>query len=59
MPKGYLIANILMEDQEKFSAFAGMAGPVIKAHGSKVLARGPNAERHEGGYHRHCYDDRI
>ena len=25
-----------------------MAGPVIKAHGSKVLARGPNAERHEG-----------
>ena len=37
-----------MEDQEKFSAFAGMAGPVIKAFGGKVLARGPNAERHEG-----------
>ncbi|MGY8790827.1 MAG: DUF1330 domain-containing protein, partial [Pseudomonadales bacterium] len=30
------------------SAFAGMAGPVIKAFGGKVLARGPNAERHEG-----------
>ena len=25
-----------------------MAGAVIKAHGGKVLARGPNAERHEG-----------
>ena len=25
-----------------------MAGPVIKAHGGKVLAKGPNAERHEG-----------
>ena len=48
MPKGYLVANIRVEDQEKFSAFAGMAAPVIKAHGGKVLARGPNAERHEG-----------
>lgn len=41
MPKGYLVANIRVEDQEKFSAFAGMAAPVIKAHGGKVLARGP------------------
>ena len=48
MPKGYLVANIRVEDQEKFSAFAGMAGPVIKAFGGKVLARGPNSERHEG-----------
>ena len=48
MPKGYLVANIRVEDQEKFSAFVGMAGPVIKAHGGKVLARGSNAERHEG-----------
>jgi uncharacterized protein (DUF1330 family) len=48
MPKGYLIANIRVEDQEKFSTFAGMAGPVIKAYGGKVLARGPNAERYEG-----------
>ena len=48
MPKGYLVANIRVEDQEKFSAFAGMVGPVIKAFGGKVLARGPNAERHEG-----------
>jgi uncharacterized protein (DUF1330 family) len=49
MPKGYLVANIRVQDKEKFAAFSDMAGPVIKAHGSKVLARGPNAERHEGG----------
>ena len=48
MPKGYLVANIRGKDKEKFAAFSGMAAPVIKAHGGKVLARGPGAERHEG-----------
>lgn len=48
MPKGYLVANIRVHDNEKFAAFSGMAGPVIKAHGGKILARGPNAERYEG-----------
>ena len=48
MRKGYLIANIRVKDKEKFAAFSGMASPVIKAHGGKILARGPNAERHEG-----------
>jgi len=48
MPKGYLVANIRVKDKEKFAAFSGMAAPVIKAHGGKVLARGPDAERHEG-----------
>ena len=48
MPKGYLVANIRVHDKEKFAAFSGMAAPVIKAHGGKVLARGPGAERHEG-----------
>ena len=48
MPKGYLVANIRVQDKEKFAAFSGMASPVIKAHGGKVLARGPGAERHEG-----------
>ena len=47
-PKGYLVANIRVKDKEKFAAFSGMAAPVIKAHGGKVLARGPGAERHEG-----------
>ncbi|MDA8741468.1 DUF1330 domain-containing protein [Amylibacter sp.] len=48
MPKGYLVANIRVKNKEKFAAFSGMAAPVIKAHGGKVLARGPGAERHEG-----------
>ena len=48
MPKGYLIANIRVRDKEKFAAFSGIAGALIKAHGGKVLARGTNAERHEG-----------
>ena len=48
MPKVYLVANIRVKDKDKFAAFSGMAAPVIKAHGGKVLARGPGAERHEG-----------
>ena len=48
MPKGYLVANIMVTDAEKFQAFAGMAAPAIKKYGGKVLARGPSADRHEG-----------
>ncbi len=48
MAKGYLVANIRVTDQEKFQAFSGMAGPVIKKFGGVVLARGPGADRHEG-----------
>ena len=48
MPKGYLVANIRVKDKEKFAIFSGMAGSVIIAHGGKILAKGPDAERHEG-----------
>ena len=48
MPKGYVVANIRVKDQEKFQQFSGMAGPVIKMYGGKVLARGPVAKRLEG-----------
>jgi|TARA_B110000977_G_scaffold201889_1_gene299877 uncharacterized protein (DUF1330 family) len=48
MLKGYLMANIRITDLEKFQKFAGMAAPVIKQYGGKVLARGSNAIRHEG-----------
>tara|TARA_B100000780_G_scaffold78370_1_gene53138 strand:- start:3896 stop:4147 length:252 start_codon:yes stop_codon:yes gene_type:complete len=48
MSKGYLVANIRVHDKKKFLAFSGMASLVIKAHGGKVLARGPNAKRYEG-----------
>ena len=48
MPKGYVVANIRVKDQEKFQQFSGMAGPVITKYGGKVLARGPGADRLEG-----------
>ena len=48
MSKGYVVANIRVEDQEKFKQFSGMAGPTIKKYGGKVLARGPDADRLEG-----------
>ena len=48
MSKGYVIANIRVEDQEKFKQFSGMAGPAIKKYRGKVLARGPDADRLEG-----------
>ena len=48
MSKGYVVANISVEDQEKFKQFSGMAGPAIKKYGGKVLALGPDAERLEG-----------
>lgn len=48
MSKGYVVANIRVKDQEKFKQFSGMAGPIIKQFGGKVLARGPDADRLEG-----------
>ena len=48
MSKGYVVANIRVNDQEKFKQFSGMAGPAIKKYGGKVLARGPDADRLEG-----------
>ena len=48
MSKGYVVANIRVQDQDKFKQFSGMAGPAIKKYGGKVLARGPDADRLEG-----------
>ena len=48
MSKGYVVANIRVEDQKKFKQFSGMAGPTIAKYGGKVLARGPDADRLEG-----------
>ena len=48
MPKGYVVANIRVWDQEKFQQFSGMAGPAIQKYGGKVLARGAVADRLEG-----------
>ena len=48
MPKGYVVANIRVRDQEKFQQFSGIAGPAIQKYGGKVLARGAVADRLEG-----------
>ncbi len=49
MAKGYLVANIRVTDKEAFAEFQGMAAEAIKKYGGKVLAKGPGADRKEGG----------
>jgi uncharacterized protein (DUF1330 family) len=48
MPKGYLMANLRVQDQEIFKEFSSIAVPLIEKFGGKLLARGPHADRHEG-----------
>ena len=48
MSKGYLVANIRVNDQEAFKKFSETAVPLITKYGGKILARGPHADRHEG-----------
>ncbi len=48
MPKGYLMANLRVNDPEIFAEFSLVALPLIEKYGGKLLARGPNADRHEG-----------
>ena len=48
MPKGYLIANITVHDNDGFEEFKKMSGPVISEYGGKVLVRNPNPEIREG-----------
>ena len=48
MPKGYLVANIRVNDPEIFKKVPQTALPIIEQYGGKILARGPHADRHEG-----------
>ena len=48
MSKGYLVANIRVNDQEALKKFSETAVPLITKYGGKILARGPHADRHEG-----------
>ena len=48
MPKGYLIANLRVKDPEAFKTLSAAALPSIEQYGSRILARGPHADRHEG-----------
>ena len=48
MPKGYLVAHIDVRDAQGFEEFKKKSGPVIAAHGGKVLARDPSSSCREG-----------
>ena len=48
MSKGYLMANLRVDDPEIFKEFSSVALPLIEKFGGNLLARGPNADRHEG-----------
>jgi uncharacterized protein (DUF1330 family) len=48
MSKGYLMANLRVDDPEIFQKFSSVALPLIEKYGGKLLARGPHADRHEG-----------
>lgn len=48
MAKGYLMANLRVNDQDIFKEFSSVALPIIERFGGKLLARGPHADRHEG-----------
>ena len=48
MSKGYLVANLRVDDPEIFQKFSSLALPLIEKYGGKLLARGPQADPHEG-----------
>lgn len=48
MPKGYVIARIVVHDKERFEQFKQMQGAVIAEYGGKILVRNPNPEVREG-----------
>ena len=48
MSKGYLMANLRVDDPEIFKEFSSLALPLIEKYNGKLLARGPDADRHEG-----------
>ena len=48
MAKGYLMANLRVNNQDIFKEFSSVALPLIESFGGKLFARGPHAARHEG-----------
>ena len=48
MAKGYLMANLRVQNEDCFTEFSSVALPLIEKFGGKLLARGPQADRHEG-----------
>ena len=46
---GYWVARCHVTNQEEYSKYAELAGPVIESHGGKFLARGGEQVEVEGG----------
>ena len=47
MAKGYLIANIRVNNKDVFEKFKSMATPLISEYGGKLLVRTPDVDRRE------------
>jgi uncharacterized protein (DUF1330 family) len=48
MPKGYIIANIRVNDPETFKGFGPLSAVAIKKFNGRVLVRNPETELREG-----------
>ena len=48
MGKGYWVACVNVKNQEEFNKYVNLAGPAVKLHGGKFLARGNNVFNIEG-----------
>jgi len=48
MGKGYWVACVNVKNKEEFKKYVDLAGPAIKLHGGKFLARGNNVDHIEG-----------
>lgn len=50
MPKAYWVATYrAIHDEDKFAAYAKLAGPALQAAGGRFLARGNPAEVYDNG----------
>jgi uncharacterized protein (DUF1330 family) len=48
MPNGYIVARIVVTDQEKFAAYVKDASEAIRKYGGRPLVRGGACEQLEG-----------
>ena len=51
MPKGYLIANVRVDNPQAYETYVKNNGPLFERHGAKVLIRGGAQEVFEGEAH--------
>ncbi len=48
MAKGYVVAQITVEDPEKYPEYVSMVKPIIAKFGGEFLVRGGRSESYEG-----------